>query len=82
MATAIALAIEKALGGRKPSGEQMRQPECYNGERAANVLNGWLRMVDHYTNYHGHSSQRKAQYMVNLLRGRAETWWQRMEEQE
>ncbi|KAG2190798.1 hypothetical protein INT47_010345, partial [Mucor saturninus] len=79
MANTMADAFKRAIASQKPSGERIRQPECYHGERSAMILDGWLRSVERYTEYYEFTAEKTMLYAVNLLRGRADVWWQHME---
>ena len=53
-------------------------PGLYNGERNPTVITLWCQNVERYLNFYSLPANQWVPYAVNLLRGQAQTWWNRL----
>ena len=53
-------------------------PSSYNGERNPTVIDLWCQNVERYLTFYNLPTDQWVSYAVNLLRGRAQTWWNRL----
>ncbi|OAD71941.1 hypothetical protein PHYBLDRAFT_169853 [Phycomyces blakesleeanus NRRL 1555(-)] len=70
-AEAIAAAVAKAMKAitvqQEARAEQIKQPDCFHGERSATVVDGWLRAVERYTRYYNFSTTKACEFAEMFL---------------
>ncbi|KAG2190800.1 hypothetical protein INT47_010409, partial [Mucor saturninus] len=79
MIEAMTLAFQKAMTTKAPV-RRAKEPEVYAGERSATAIDGWLRSIERYAAITSLPDAQWTTYAVTLLRGRADTWWRRIED--
>lgn len=58
---------------------RIKEPNTYDGTRDALVIDGWIRSVERYTDFHGWSPEKSCLYATTLLRDRADAWYRTLE---
>ena len=58
---------------------RIKEPNTYDGTRDALLIDGWIRSVERYTEFHGWSSEKSCLFATTLLRDRADAWYRTLE---
>lgn len=58
---------------------RIKEPNTYDGTRDALVIDGWIRSVERYTEFHGWSTEKSCLFATTLLRDRADAWYRTLE---
>lgn len=61
---------------------RIKEPITYDGVRDALVIDGWIRSVERYINFHNWDHERGCLFATTLLRDRADAWFRTIENTE
>ncbi len=58
---------------------RMSEPSPYDGTRDALMIDGWVKSVERFSNFHDWDDTKTCRFAVTLLRGRADVWYRTLE---
>lgn len=58
---------------------RMPEPPTYDGTRDSLVVDGWVRSVERFSDFHKWDDEKTFRFAVTLLRARADAWFRTME---
>ncbi|KAG2228505.1 hypothetical protein INT48_001890 [Thamnidium elegans] len=58
---------------------RVKEPSTYDGTRDALLIDGWIRSVERYINFHNWTPERSYLFAATLLRDRADAWFRTIE---
>ncbi|OBZ81557.1 Transposon Tf2-9 polyprotein, partial [Choanephora cucurbitarum] len=58
---------------------RIKEPNTYDGTRDALLIDGWIRSIERYTEFHGWSTEKSCLFATTLLRDRADAWYRTLE---